>query len=151
AAGAGSNAPAERELVPAAGTETPALAAPRQLRIAHADGSPARGLPVLLWRADERPRWARRVDDENDATMAPGVANAYYEPSPPAATLATDAQGLVALPPGGAGIAVSVQFAKDQWFSADLPPPENALVLPALGEIEVVAQGAPSGTQWEGL
>jgi RNA polymerase sigma-70 factor (ECF subfamily) len=150
APGASGNAATERELVRAADAGASAAAALPQLRVVYADGSPARGLSVLFWRADDRPRWTQRVDDRRDGTMGPGVANAYSEPAPPATTLETDGNGSVAWPAGeGAVAAVSVQFADQQWFSAAPPRDPAPLVLPALGELELGLRSAPAGASWE--
>src|SRR5262249_17801201 len=116
-----------------------------------ADRSPARALPVLLWHADDLPRWATRVAD-GPATMGPGIANAWEEPAPPGRAQTTGADGCVTLPgEGNEIVAVSVQFADQQWFSAASPAGDDPLVLPAMVEIEIGVRGAPPDTAWEAL
>jgi hypothetical protein len=115
----------------------------------YADGSPARALPVWFWRADDRPRWTRRVDDAVEATVCRGVAEANREPAPPPPTFATGAGGLVALPVDAERIeAITVEIAERQWFSAALPEKALPLVLPALAEVEIAVTGAPADARW---
>jgi RNA polymerase sigma factor (sigma-70 family) len=135
-------APVTAPLPRAAATPARSSAA---LRVVHADGRLAAGLPVWWWHDDEeRPDWTRRVDAST--AVARGVADAADDPEPAPTTLRTGGEGRIAIP-SPRPIAVTIAFGASSWFSADLPAGDT-LELPHEQPCHVDVRKAPRGSAW---